>query len=120
MNTFAKFSLVTAIIASALATQAGGVSGYVRSNGTYVAPYVRSTISSGSVDCASGAAAGSGYVYRNPYAAHPSVSVHEYTRENGTIVHPYQRTPANDTPTDNLNYRGFGTVREPRDLNVLR
>ena len=28
-------------------------------------------------------------------------------RSNGTYVAPYYRTPANDTPYDNLSYRGY-------------
>ena|SRR2546425_9778781 len=54
------------------------------------------------------------YVYRNPYAAYPSVSVHSYFRNDGTFVPPHDRTPPNDTVTDNLSYRGFGTVRVPK------
>jgi hypothetical protein len=27
---------------------------------------------------------------------------------------PYYRTPANNTITDNLSYRGFGTIKVPR------
>ncbi len=57
----------------------------------------------------------SGYVYRNPYAASPTVSVGGYTKGNGSYVAPYVRTPANDTVTDNLTYRGFGTIKVPRN-----
>ncbi len=56
----------------------------------------------------------SGYVYRNPYAAYPSVSVYGYTRADRTYVAPHYRTPANDTNKDNLSYRGYGTIRQPR------
>jgi hypothetical protein len=56
----------------------------------------------------------SGYVYRNPYAAIPSVSVSGYSRTSGTFVAPHVRTPANHTVTDNLSYRGFGTIKVPR------
>jgi hypothetical protein len=42
------------------------------------------------------------------------VHVNGYTRADGTTVLPYYRTPANDTVTDNLSYRGFGTVRVPK------
>ena len=55
-----------------------------------------------------------GYVYRNPYAASPSVSVQGYTRTDGTFVAPYYRTYPNSTVTDNLSYRGYGTIRVPR------
>ena len=65
------------------------------------------------------AAPASTYVYRNPYAAEPTVPVREYNRTDGTVVLPHHRTPANDTVTDNLNYRGYGTVRVPRYLNGL-
>jgi hypothetical protein len=30
-----------------------------------------------------------------------------YVRSTGTYVQPYYRTPANGTPYDNLNYRGY-------------
>ncbi len=88
--------------------QAGEVRGYFRSNGTYVAPHYRS--SAGSL----GGSYNSGYVYRNPYATYPSVSVRSYTRSDGMYVTPHFRTPANDTLTDNLSYRGYGTIRVPR------
>jgi hypothetical protein len=42
------------------------------------------------------------------------VYVSGYTRADGTVVLPYYRTPPNDTITDNLSYRGFGTIRVPR------
>lgn len=63
----------------------------------------------------SGSGSRSGYVSRNPYAAHPSVHVRDYTRSSGTYVERHVRTPANDTLKDNLSYRGYGTVRVPRD-----
>jgi hypothetical protein len=47
-------------------------------------------------------------------SSYPSVHVNGYTRADGTTVLPYYRTPANDTVTDNLSYRGFGTVRVPK------
>lgn len=62
----------------------------------------------------SGSGSRSGYVYRNPYAAHPSVRVRDYTRSSGTYVERHVRTPANDTLKDNLSYRGYGTVRVPK------
>jgi hypothetical protein len=113
MNTLAKLSLLAAVLVSAFAAEARNVRGYYRSNGTYVAPHYRSSSSSLS---GSGyrSSYGSDYVYRNPYAAYPSVKVREYTRDDGTMVLPHRRTPANDTVTDNLNYRGYGTIREPR------
>ena len=62
----------------------------------------------------SGSGSRSGYVYRNPYAAQPSVRVRDYTRSTGTYVERHVRTPANDTLKDNLSYRGYGTVRVPK------
>ena len=47
------------------------ISGHYRSSGTYVAPYYRSDSGSTEHSCGSS----SGYVYRNPYAAYPSVHV---------------------------------------------
>ena len=34
-------------------------------------------------------------------------NVRGHFRSNGTYVQPYYRTPANDTPYDNLSYRGY-------------
>jgi len=119
MNLLGKLAVAAAILVSTLAAQAGNVRGYFRSNGTYVAPHYRSD--SGSFGGGSlGRSSSSAYVYRNPYAATPTVRVEGYTRSNGTIVLPHYRTPANHTLTDNLSYRGFGTVRESRYLNGLR
>jgi hypothetical protein len=55
------------------------------------------------------------YTYRNPYAATPSVEVHDYFRRDGTYVPSHVRTSPNWTPTDNLSYRDYGTIRVPRD-----
>jgi hypothetical protein len=104
--------LVAMMLATTLAAQAGPVRGYSRSNGTYGAPSYRS--SSGSVGRTSGRGYSSGYVYRNPYAAYPSVNVRGYSRSTGTYVWPHVRTAPNSTVTDNLSYRGYGTIRVPR------
>jgi hypothetical protein len=108
MKMLIKLVFVAALLFCGLTADAGSVRGYYRSNGTYVAPYFRSNY--GSV----GGGYQPAYIYRNPYAAYPSVTVRGYTRNNGTFVMPYVRTPANDTVTDNLSYRGYGTVRVPR------
>lgn len=110
MKTLTKLALAAVILTAAVATQAGTVGGYFRSNGTYVAPHYRSD--SGSFGGSSSPS--TDYVYRNPYAATPSVGVSSYTKRDGTMVLPHVRTPANDTLTDNLNYRGYGTIRVPR------
>jgi len=102
--------LAAMMLTSALAAQAGPVSGHYRSNGTYVAPYYRSGYGS----LGRGTASSRGYVYRNPYAAYPSVHVREYYRSSGTYVWPHVRTAPNWTVTDNLSYRGYGTMRVPR------
>jgi opacity protein-like surface antigen len=102
--------LAAMMLTSALAAQAGPVSGHFRSNGTYVAPYHRSD--SGSARRSTGSSRG--YVYRNPYAAYPSVHVRGYYRSTGTYVCPHVRTAPNHTVTDNLSYRGYGTIRVPR------
>jgi hypothetical protein len=107
MKTLKSIIIVLTAITAAASLQAGEVSGYFRSNGTYVAPYYRSD--PGSL----GRSHSSGYVYRNPYAAYPSVYVHGYYRSNGTYVEPYVRTAPNSTETDNLSYRGFGTICVP-------
>ena len=108
MKTLTKIALAALIACSAFATQAGPVRGYFRSNGTYVAPYYRSDAGS------FGGSHSSGYVYRNPYAASPSVSVNGYFRSSGTYVATHIRTEPNWTRTDNLNYRGFGTIHVPK------
>ena len=69
MKALTKFALAAVMLITTLTAQAGGVSGYYRSSGTYVAPYYRSDY--GSVGRSYGSS--SGYVYRNPYAAYPSV-----------------------------------------------
>ena len=109
MKTLTKLVLAVAMLITGFAAQAGEVSGYFRSNGTYVAPYYRSDF--GSVGRTPSS---SGYVYRNPYAAYPSVSVSGYYRSNGTYVAPHVRTAPNSTVTDNLSYRGLGTIRVPK------
>jgi hypothetical protein len=108
MKSLRLIALTALALSTAFAAEAGTVSGYTRSNGTYVAPHYRA--SAGSLSSGSSA----GYVYRNPYAATPSVSVGSYTKTSGTVVATHVRTPANTTPTDNLNYRGFGTIRTPK------
>ena len=108
MKTLTNILVAVALLAATITTQAGSVRGYVRSNGTYVTPHYRS--GSGSLSGNSRSA----YVYRNPYAASPSVNVGGYSRSNGTYVAPHVRTPANKTVTDNLSYRGYGTIRVPR------
>jgi hypothetical protein len=110
MKTLIKFALAAVMLITTLTAQAGWVSGHPRSNGTYVAPYYRSD--SGSVGHSYGSS--SGYVYRNPYAAYPSVNVRGYYHSNGTYVAPHVRTAPNGTVTDNLSYRGYGTVRVPK------
>jgi len=113
MKTLTKLALAAVFLTTAFAAQAGPVSGHFRSNGTYVAPYYRSDY--GSLGGYSGHSSSSrDYVYRNPYAASPSVSVRGYYRSSGTYVAPHVRTAPNDTVTDNLSYRGFGTIRVPK------
>jgi hypothetical protein len=114
MNTLIKLVCMAALLTTAVVGRADWVTGYFRSNGTYVAPYYRSDY--GSLGGYSGySSSSSGYVYRNPYAAYPSVSVNGYYRNSGTYVSPYVRTSPNNTVTDNLSYRGFGTIRVPRN-----
>jgi hypothetical protein len=110
MKTLTKPALAVLILTSTLAAQAGWVNGYSRNDGTYISGHYRSDSgSSGSYSSLS-----RDNVYRNPYAAYPSESVSGYSRNDGTTVLPYRRTPANDTVTDNLNYRGYGTIHVPR------
>jgi hypothetical protein len=110
MKALTKLALAAVLLTTAVAARADWVSGYTRNNGTYVAPHYRSDYGSS----VGRSTSSSSYVYRNPYAASPSESVRGYTRYDGTYVLPYNRTPANGTVTDNLNYRGYGTIRVPR------
>ncbi|MGO9201886.1 MAG: hypothetical protein ACLQM8_15265 [Limisphaerales bacterium] len=112
METLKTIVLAAVMLASTLAAEAGPVRGYCRSNGTYVAPHSRSSYRS--LGRASSRGCSSGYVYRNPYAAYPSVNVRGYSRSTGTYVWPHVRTAPNSTVTDNLSYRGYGTIRVPR------
>src|SRR5258707_11158240 len=115
MKALIKLACMAALLITTTVTRADWVSGHYRSNGTYVAPYYRSDY--GSLGGASGynytSGSSSDYVYRNPYAAIPSVTVRGYYRSNGTYVAPHVRTAPNDTVTDNLSYRAYGTVRAP-------
>ena len=110
MKALIKFALAAMMLITTLTAQAGGARGCYRSSGTYVAPSYRSAY--GSVGRSYGSS--SGYVYRNPYAASPSVNVRGYYRNTGTYVAPYVRTTPNGTVTDNLSYRGYGTIRVPK------
>lgn len=113
MKIIIKLIVAATIIVTSFTARAGSVSGYYRSNGRFVAPYYRWDFGSlGGHFTQYGA--GRDYVYRNPYAAVPSVHVGGYTRADGVTVLPYYRTRPNNTLTDNLSYRGFGTIRVPR------
>ena len=129
MKTLTKIVLALVLFATALAARAEWVSGYTRTDGTYVSGHYRNSPGSSWSTMptyrytpsypgySSGGATlggGSGYVYRNPYAATPSVEVRGSYRSNGTYVAPHVRTPANRTVTDNLRYRGYGTIRTPK------
>ena len=123
MKTLTKIALALVLFATALASHAGEwVNGYTRADGTYVSGYYRNTPapsystapSYSSTPGYSGSSSSSrDYVYRNPYAATPSVSVRGSTPSSGTYVAPHVRTAPNHTATDNLSYRGYGTVRVP-------
>ena len=119
MKTLTKIALALVLFATALASRAGEwVNGYTRTDGTYVSGYYRntpapsySTTPSYSSTPSYSTGGSSGYVYRNPYAATPSVSVRGYTPSSGTYVAPHVRTAPNHTVTDNLSYRGYGTAK---------
>src|ERR1039458_5664013 len=113
MKILTKFALAAMMLITTLTAQAGGVRGYYRSSGTYVAPSYRSAY--GSVGRSYGYS--SGYVYRNPYAASPSVHVHGYYRSNGTYVAPHVRTAPNGSVTDNLS--DYGTSGLCPSLRVV-
>ena len=88
MKTLTKIALALVLFAAALASRAGEwVNGYTRTDGTYVSGYYRNTPapswsttpSYSSTPGYSGSFSSSrDYVYRNPYAATPSVSVRGY------------------------------------------
>ena len=110
MKTLTKLALAIVVLTTAAAAQAEWVSGHFRGNGTYVSPHYRSSYGSPGGYSASNR----DYVYRNPYAASPSVGVNSFSRSDGTYVLPHYRTSPNSTMTDNLSYRGYGTIRVPR------
>ena len=112
MKTLTKLALAAVMLIATVTAKADSVSGHFRSNGTYVAPYYRS--GSGSLGGLSNFSSHRDYVYRNPYAAYPSVNVNGYFRSSGTYVLPHVRTAPNWTTTDNLSYRGYGTIRVPK------
>ncbi len=114
MKILTKLAVAAVMLTTAFAARAEMVSGYFRNDGTYVAPYYRSDYGSLGGYSSSFSSSSRDYVDRNPSAAAPSERVSGYTRHDGTTVLPYYRTPANDTVTDNLSYRGYGTVRVPR------
>jgi hypothetical protein len=111
MKTLIKFVLAAAIMVAGFAAQADWVSGHFRDHGTYcmsrriVAPIMvhQAAPPVATVRVASTA-------IRNPYAAYPSVSVRGYFRGNDPFVWPHVRTTPHWTVTDNLSYRGFGTI----------
>jgi hypothetical protein len=88
MKTLIKFALAAVMLITTLTAQAGWVSGYYHSNGTYVAPHYRSDYGSLGRSYGYSSSYSSGYVYRNPYAAYPSVNVRGYYRSYGTIRVP--------------------------------
>ena len=104
MKTLALIALTISFLSFTSNSHAGDVRGYFRSNGTYVQPHYRSS---------GGYSSGERHYYRNRYAANPVVSVRSYQKSNGTSVIGHYRTPGNKIITDNLSYRGFGTVRRP-------
>ena len=120
MKTLTKIALALVLFATALAARAEWVNGYTRTDGTYVSGHYRNTPGSSYTTMPTYRAtpsypgSSSGSVYRNPYAATPSVEVRGSYRSNGTYVAPHVRTPANRTVTDNLSYRGYGTTRVRR------
>ena len=98
MKTLAIITVTVALITAATQAHSGGSRGY----------------SSRGYSPSLGSSRSSSYVYRNAYAANPSVGVRSYTKSTGTFVAPHYRTPGNYTITDNLSYRGYGAVRLPR------
>ena len=112
MKILTKLILAAVLLATGLNAEArGGGGGGLFKGGSFRSSGFRSSHS------AATRSARSNYVYRNPYAAHPSVKVRGYRKTDGTIVPPHVRTPANDTLKDNLSYRGYGTIRVPRSYS---
>lgn len=110
-----KIIFLLIIILSVIATNAQvRVSGYTRKNGTYVAPYVRSSPNSTKTD---------NYSYpgnTNPYTGKTAtgdvnnsikqkssdVWVNGYYRNDGTYVSGYWRSAPDGDPTNNFSYPG--------------
>lgn len=93
-----KIILTIALIAIGMMTSTSwayeSVRGYIRSNGTYVAPYIRSSF--------------------NTTNAHKSsklayVNVRGYIRSNGTYVAPHIRSNPDSNPYNNLS--SFNTIK---------
>ncbi len=124
MKPLTKIALALVLFATAFAARADWVNGYTRTDGTYVSGHYRNSPGSSYSTMptyrytpsypGSSSSGSSGSVYRNPYAASPSVGVRGYTRYDGGSVAPHVRTAPNYTRTDNLSYRGYGTVRVPK------
>ena len=112
MKILAKLMLAAVLLATGLNAEArGGGGGGLFKGGSFRSSGFRSSHS------ASSRSTHSKYIYRNPYAAYPSVKVRGHRKTDGTIVPPHVRTPANNTLKDNLSYRGYGTIRELRSYS---
>lgn len=103
MKTLALIISAISFLSCVNPSLAGDVRGYTRKDGTYVQPHYRAS---------SGSSAGVNHYYRNPNAAAPVVHVQAYVKSDDTKVTEHYRTPPNATITDNLSYRGFGTIRK--------
>lgn len=95
MRAVVSGALVALTIATAAGAQTHEVSGYYRSNGTYVAPHQ-------SANPGYGTPYGSASGYTNP----SDHQVSGYSTSRGTYVQPYRATNPNSSSQDNYSTRG--------------
>lgn len=95
---------------------AGQVKGYYRKNGTYVAPYTRSSPSSSTYKS-----------NPSPYSSSPSipiipldsVKVDGYYRRDGIYVRPHYRSAPDDDLSNNYGQPSYGQRKEYENSPVL-
>ena len=93
MRTIIGGVVLAIAVAGSAAAQSHHVSGYMRANGTYVAPH--ESANPGSVPS-------SGFGFVNP----ENHQVSGYSNSSGTYVNPYRATNPNATRQDNYSTKG--------------
>ena len=93
------------------------VSGYTRKNGTYVAPYTRSTPHSSNSNSDSSVSLPS--LSNSSSILQDSVKVKGYTRSDGTYVRPYERSKPDDDLSNNYGQPSYQQRQEYKSLPTL-